>query len=111
MTPAEDPSAGAANIAERAELHLRLLAETELRHALSLPRYEQPLPRDFAAPLLFAARAIRPIAAAAGQITRPLAQATRMKTSRVVARPARPAAQADSDQTADRTVPRGQRRG
>jgi hypothetical protein len=63
----------------RAETYLRLCAESELRRALTLPRYEPPAPPGLPAPLRLAAGLARPAAsviAGAAQPVLPLAGRT-----------------------------------
>lgn len=57
----------------RAETYLRLCAESELRRALTLPRYEPPAPPGLPAPLRLAAGLALPLAERTAEALRPLA--------------------------------------
>ncbi len=80
MTPADDSGAGTAG---RAETYLRLLAETELRRGIALPRYQPPGPPELPPPVYSALRAVAPVAAAAGQAARPLMPSARLAVTAV----------------------------
>src|SRR6266851_4646783 len=71
MTPADDSGAGTAG---RAETYLRLLAETELRRGIALPRYQPPGPPELPPPVYSALRAVAPVAARAAQAWTPTAR-------------------------------------